>query len=170
MSKNKKLIIAIAIILVVIAIVTITIILINNKKEGTIYRNSDGTVEVLPEPEMDIEYAKKELREPTEFFSVEKCIQDNVGGFSAEKMNYLQGQRIMTYSVYGRINSEDNTETLEKYYIVRVDLENMTYELEEMDDSVYENIDQIKLEDDETGIWVIALWTFTNMNNRRFRT
>ena len=152
MSKNKKLIIAIAIILVVIAIVTITIILINNKKEGTIYRNSDGTVEVLPEPEMDIEYAKKELREPTEFFSVEKCIQDNVGGFSAEKMNYLQGQRIMTYSVYGRINSEDNTETLEKYYIVRVDLENMTYELEEMDDSVYENIDQIKLEDDETEI------------------
>ena len=67
-------------------------------------------------------------------------------------MNYLQGQRIMTYSVYGRINSEDNTETLEKYYIVRVDLENMTYELEEMDDSVYENIDQIKLEDDETEI------------------
>ena len=152
MSKNKKLIIAIAIILVVIAIVTITIILINNKKEGTIYRNSDGTVEVLPEPEMDIEYAKKELREPTEFFSVEKCIQNNVDGFSAEKMNYLQGQRIMTYSVYGRINSEDNTETLEKYYIVRVDLENMTYELEEMDDSVYENIDQIKLEDDETEI------------------
>lgn len=152
MSKNKKLIIAIAIILVIIAIVTITIILINNKKEGTIYRNSDGTVEVLPEPEMDIEYAKKELREPTEFFSVEKCIQDNVDGFSAEKMNYLQGQRIMTYSVYGRINSEDNTETLEKYYIVRVDLENMTYELEEMDDSVYENIDQIKLEDDETEI------------------
>ena len=152
MSKNKKLIIAIAIILVIIAIVTITIILINNKKEGTIYRNSDGTVEVLPEPEMDIEYAKKELREPTEFFSVEKCIQNNVDGFSAEKMNYLQGQRIMTYSVYGRINSEDNTETLEKYYIVRVDLENMTYELEEMDDSVYENIDQIKLEDDETEI------------------
>ena len=152
MSKNKKLIIAIAIILVIIAIVTITIILINNKKEGTIYRKSDGTVEVLPEPEMDIEYAKKELREPTEFFSVEKCIQDNVDGFSAEKMNYLQGQRIMTYSVYGRINSEDNTETLEKYYIVRVDLENMTYELEEMDDSVYENIDQIKLEDDETEI------------------
>lgn len=160
MSKNKKLIIAIAIILVIIAIVTITIILINNKKEGTIYKNSDGTVEVLPEPEMELEYMQKELREPTEFFSIEKCIQDNVDGFSAQKMNYLQGQRIMTYSVYGRVDSEDNNEALEKYYIVRVDLENMTYELEEIDDGVYEDIDQIKLEDDETEI--------TNNGNNTF--
>ena len=160
MSKNKKLIMAIAIILVIIAIVTITIILINNKKEGTIYKNSDGTVEVLPEPEMELEYMQKELREPTEFFSIEKCIQDNVDGFSAQKMNYLQGQRIMTYSVYGRVDSEDNNEALEKYYIVRVDLENMTYELEEIDDGVYEDIDQIKLEDDETEI--------TNNGNNTF--
>ena len=101
---------------------------------------------------MELEYTQKELREPTEFFSIEKRIQNNVDGFSAQKMNYLQGQRIMTYSVYGRINSEDNSEALEKYYIFRVDLENMTYELEEIEDGVYENIDQIKLEDDETEI------------------
>ena len=147
MDKTKKTIIIIAIVILTIAIgIIITIVVLNNKKEGTIYKNGDGTVEVLPEPEMDLEYEQKELREPTEFFSVEKCIQDNVEGFSAEKMNYLQGQRIMTYSVYGRINSE------EKYYKVRVDMENMTYELEEISDDIYENLSQIKLEDDETEI------------------
>ncbi len=147
MDKTKKTIIIIAIVILTIAIgIIITIVVLNNKKEGTIYKNGDGTVEVLPEPKMDLEYEQKELREPTEFFSVEKCIQDNVEGFSAEKMNYLQGQRIMTYSVYGRINSE------EKYYKVRVDMENMTYELEEISDDIYENLSQIKLEDDETEI------------------
>ena len=153
MDKTKKIIIIVAIVVFTIAIgIIITIVLLNNKKEGTIYKKSDGTVEVLPEPEMELEYTQKELREPTEFFSIEKRIQNNVDGFSAQKMNYLQGQRIMTYSVYGRINSEDNSEALEKYYIFRVDLENMTYELEEIEDGVYENIDQIKLEDDETEI------------------
>lgn len=147
MDKTKKIIIIIAIVMLTIAIgIIITIVVLNNKKEGTIYKKGDGTVEVLPEPEMDLEYEQKELREPTEFFSVEKCIQDNVDGFSAEKMNYLQGQRIMTYSVYGKINSE------EKYYKVRVDMENMTYELEEISDDIYENLSQIKLEDDETEI------------------
>ena len=153
MDKTKKIIIIVAIVVFTIAIgIIVTIVVLNNKKEGTIYKNSDGTVEVLPEPEMELEYTQKELREPTEFFSIEKRIQNNVDGFSAQKMNYLQGQRIMTYSVYGRINSEDNSEALEKYYIFRVDLENMTYELEEIEDGVYENIDQIKLEDDETEI------------------
>ena len=153
MDKTKKIIIIVAIVVFTIAIgIIVTIVVLNNKKEGTIYKNSDGTVGVLPEPEMELEYTQKELREPTEFFSIEKRIQNNVDGFSAEKMNYLQGQRIMTYSVYGRINSEDNSEALEKYYIFRVDLENMTYELEEIEDGVYENIDQIKLEDDETEI------------------
>ena len=153
MDKTKKIIIIVAIVVFTIAIgIIITMVVLNNKKEGTIYKKSDGTVEVLPEPEMELEYTQKELREPTEFFSIEKRIQNNVDGFSAQKMNYLQGQRIMTYSVYGRINSEDNSEALEKYYIFRVDLENMTYELEEIEDGVYENIDQIKLEDDETEI------------------
>ena len=153
MDKTKKIIIIVAIVVFTIAIgIIITMVLLNNKKEGTIYKKSDGTVEVLPEPEMELEYTQKELREPTEFFSIEKRIQNNVDGFSAQKMNYLQGQRIMTYSVYGRINSEDNSEALEKYYIFRVDLENMTYELKEIEDGVYENIDQIKLEDDETEI------------------
>ena len=153
MDKTKKIIIIVAIVVFTIAIgIIVTIVVLNNKKEGTIYKNSDGTVGVLPEPEMELEYTQKELREPTEFFSIEKRIQNNVDGFSAQKMNYLQGQRIMTYSVYGRINSEDNSEALEKYYIFRVDLENMTYELEEIEDGVYENIDQIKLEDDETEI------------------
>ena len=153
MDKTKKIIIIVAIVVFTIAIgIIITMVVLNNKKEGTIYKKSDGTVEVLPEPEMELEYTQKELREPTEFFSIEKRIQNNVDGFSAQKMNYLQGQRIMTYSVYGRINSEDNSEALEKYYIFRVDLENMTYELEEIEDGVYENIDQIKLENDETEI------------------
>ena len=31
-------------------------------------------------------------------------------------------------------------------------MENMTYELEEISDDIYENLSQIKLEDDETEI------------------
>ena len=132
--------------------------IINDKKEieeveGTIRINKDGTAETLPEPEMNLKYDQMELREPTEFFSVEKCIQDNINSsFKAQKMNYLQGERIMTYSIYGTINSEDNSQTLEKYFIVRVDMYNMTFEIQDLSDGNYEDIDQIKLEDDETEI------------------
>lgn len=167
MEKHKKIImIGIIVLIVLLVALTIIVILLNNKEdteevEGTIRMNKDGTVETLPEPEMNLKYDQKELREPTEFFSVEKCIQDNINqNFEAEKMNYLQGERIMTYSVYGTISSEDSSQTIEKYFIVRVDMYNMTFEIKDLSDGNHENIDQIQLEDDETKI--------SNNNNNSF--
>ena len=55
MSRNKKIIIAISIILVIIVIIIISIMLVNTKKEaGTLIEKSSGTVETVPEPEMDL--------------------------------------------------------------------------------------------------------------------
>lgn len=152
--EKKKVIILISIIIVIIIIISIVsvIILLKEKEEGTIQENIGGTIEVVPEGDLGIEYNQEELREPTEFFSVEKAIQNVIPNFYAERMQYLQGKNIMTYSVYGKLNSQDANEEIEKYYIVRVDLKNLTYELEEIEDGLYSNIEEIKLEDDETQI------------------
>lgn len=154
MDKKKKMIlIAIIAVIVIIIIIFSLIILINKGEEnGNIREKIDGTIEVLPEGDLGIEYNQEELREPTEFFSVEKAIQNVIPNFYAERMQYLQGKNIMTYSVYGKLNSQDANEEIEKYYIVRVDLKNLTYELEEIEDGLYSNIEEIKLEDDETQI------------------
>ena len=148
MSRNKKIIIAISIILVIIVIIIISIMLVNTKKEaGTLIEKSSGTVETVPEPEMDLEYSQKELREPTEFFSVEECIKNNIDeNFVAKRMNYLQGNNVMTYSVEGILNNTT------KYFIVRVDMRNMAFKIEEIEDGKYNSLDEIKLEDNEANI------------------
>ena len=148
MSRNKKIIIAISIILVIIVIIIISIMLVNTKKEaGTLIEKSSGTVETVPEPEMDLEYSQKELREPTEFFSVEECIKNNIDeNFVAKRMNYLQGNNVMTYSVEGILNNTT------KYFIVRVDMRNMAFKIEEIEDGKYNRLDEIKLEDNEANI------------------
>ena len=157
MNKLKKIIIiSIVILIILIIALIIALAILKNKNgeeevEGTIRMNKDGTVETLPEKEMNIKYDQKELREPTEFFSVEKCIQASIDqNFKAQKMNYLQGERIVTYCVYGTI--DNNGQAIGKYFKVRVDMYNMTFEIQDLSDGNYGDIDQIKLEDDETEI------------------
>ena len=74
MDKKKKMIlIAIIAVIVIIIIIFSLIILINKGEEnGNIREKIDGTIEVLPEGDLGIEYNQEELREPTEFFSVER--------------------------------------------------------------------------------------------------
>ena len=152
--NNKKIIFIIAIVLLIIAIIVISIILLNSKKEeGTIYIKNDGTAETVPEPEMDIKYQQKLLREPTEFFSIEEYIQSNIdNNFVAIRMNYLQGKNIMTYSVYGTTYLQESNQKEEKYFLVRIDMKNMTCEVKEIEDKNYKNVDEIVLIDDETQI------------------
>ncbi len=157
MDKTKKLIIIIAIIVFIMLIAcVIAIVLVDNETdstEGTIKENEDGTDEYFPEADLSVEYYQEELNDPTEFFSVEQAIQNYFDeNFIAKKMNFLQGDRIMTYSAYGKITSEDSSDVSEKYFIVRVDVYNLTCEIEELNENQYEDIDQINLEDDETEI------------------
>lgn len=155
MNKKGKAILFISIIIVIIIIMLIAsiIIIINkNQQEGNVRKKIDGTYEVLPERDFGIEYKQEELRDPTEFFSVEVAIKKNIPDFNAERIQFLQGENIMTYSVYGKEKIENTNEKIEKYYIVRVDLKNLTYELTQIEDGKYTNLDEIKLEDDETEI------------------
>lgn len=102
--------------------------------------------EFIGEP-LDIEYKVEKLRDATKFFSVEKCIQENIDEtFTAEKMNILNAEKIASYAVYGHYTGDDeNLE--EKYYIVRVDLNNDTFLVEELEEK-YNDINQIDLKTD----------------------
>ena len=159
MKINKKSIILTIIVLVIILIVlTITLILLNKKEgnekkvDGTIYMGSDGKVKVAQE-NLDVKYDQKELREPTEFFSVEQCIKNNYDrNIKVYKMNYLQGKNSITYSVYGTVEIKATKELEDKFLEVRVDLNNMTFEITDLSNENYTDLDQIILEDNETEI------------------
>lgn len=156
-TKKQKLIMVIVFLIILLIALLITLKVLDDKEkenvEGTIHVTSSGRAEALPEGDMNIKYDPKELREPTEFFSVEQCIKNNLNeNFKAEKMNYLQGERIITYSVFGTISLSNINEVEEKYLEVRVDMSNMTFEIKDLSNNNYENINQIELKDDETAI------------------
>ena len=100
---------------------------------------------------LNVEYTLEKLRDATKFFSVEKCIQDNIEEtFTAEQMNILNTEKIVSYAVYGHyISNQEQNE--EQYYIVRIDLDNETFLIEELDGN-YTDINQIDLETDMTQI------------------
>ena len=134
--KNKIVIMAIVVCLIIIGTI-ITILLLNNKEKNNIAKN-DKNEETYVEKET--ENLQKELRNPTEFFSVEKSIQNNIDqNFIAKKMNYIKENNIITYSVEGSLNNSI------KYLIVMVDTNNMTCEIEELEGGNYNNINDIKL-------------------------
>lgn len=162
-KKIKTIIIAIVVLVIILLALIITINIINNSDEdttleeasGTIEIQDDGTVEMYEEGDLGIEYEQKHLREPTEFFSVESYIQKVESSFTAEAMDYLSGDNITTYSVYGHIASEETGETTDKYYIVRVDTSNnniYTYEINDVTSEGYTDLSQIVLETDTTTI------------------
>lgn len=138
-SKKIKIIIIIIICLCCICAITLYVL----KKEDKEVQNLDENGQLI-EDTKEIEYKIEKLRDPTQFFSIEKCLQENMDeNFEAKDMNVLHNDRIFNYAVYGTINSE------EKYYIVRVDMENMTFEMEELDKNRYNNdINEINLQTD----------------------
>ena len=150
MEKYKKIILIIAIIVIIIAIACIILLIVLDKKqeeEGTIKVNEDGSVEFFEEGDLGIEFKQKQLKEPTAFFSVENAIQKYVNSnFTAISMNELSGERIISYAVYGQIEENDI------FFIVRVDIYNLTCEIEQLNSKDYNDINQIVLEDNQTEI------------------
>lgn len=138
MEKLKKKIGIVLIILVILCCICVISLYIINKNNLDVNIDSE-----LVDGDEEVEYFVEKLRDPTKFFSVQSCIQNNVDeNFVAKDMNILAEYRIYSYSVYGT-NGNDTM-----YFIVRVDMENMTFLMEELDDSKYDNIDQINLETD----------------------
>lgn len=134
-GQEKKIGIAIVIILILTAL---CIIALYELKKDKAIENNDGGQEG---DNLYIEYKTERLKDPVKFFSVEKCIQENVNEqFVAKDMNLLEGERIYSFAVYGTIENEE-----EAYYIVRVDMENSTFQIEELKDND-KNLKQINLE------------------------
>lgn len=133
---KRKIGIALIIVVILSCICIVSIYLLKGK-------NTEINVEsnIIEEGDERIQYTSKKLRDPTKFFSVETCIQENIDeDFIAKDMNILEGNIMFSFSVYG-INK--NYE--EAYFIVRIDIENMTFLIQELNDS-YNDINQIDLE------------------------
>ncbi len=136
MDNLKRKIGMILIIVIVICCICVIGLYIVSKNSSEVNVESD-----FIEGDEQVEYVPKKLRDPTKFFSIQACIQNNIDkNFNAIDINILEGETIFSYSVYGTI--ENNKEV---YFIVRVDIENMTFLIEELDNQ-YDNIDKINLE------------------------
>lgn len=141
MKENNSKIIKIIIIIVIILCCICGILLFTLKEKDNDVQKIDENGQTIGDTK-EIEHKTKKLRDPTRFFSIEKYLQKDIDeNFKAKDMNLLQSNRIFSYAVYGKIGSE------EKYYIVRIDMENMTYKIEELDRNKHNNnIDTINLE------------------------
>lgn len=141
MKENNSKIIKIIIIIVIILCCICGILLFTLKEKDNDVQRIDENGQTIGDTK-EIEHKTEKLRDPTKFFSIEKYLQKDIDeNFKAKDMNLLQSNRIFSYAVYGKIGSE------EKYYIVRIDMENMTYKIEELDRNKHNNnIDTINLE------------------------
>lgn len=136
---RNKLGIILIVIIILCSICGIAIYILKQNKTGIIETENEATGEIIGDEK--VEYKANNLNDPVKFFSIQSCIQNNIdSSFIAKDMNLLEGDRIYSYSVYG------STETKEKiFYIFRVDIENMTFLLEDVSDN-YSNINNINLE------------------------
>lgn len=143
---NIKRKIGIALIVVItISCICIIALFALQGKSTEIKENNDNN-EVV-EGDTEVVYTSQKLRDPTKFYSIEACIQENIDkDFIAKDMNILEGDTIFNYAVYG-IDKNNK----EKYFIVRTDIENMTFLIEELEDK-YSDISQINLETDRKEI------------------
>lgn len=145
--KNKIVIITIILIFIVI-VCMLAITYLKNNSEVQDENNIRTDVE-----DVDEEFKTEKLRDATQFFSVEKCIQKNINpNFKAKDMNVLSGVHIMNYSVYGQITDNNSKNIKNCYYIVRIDVDNMTFEIEELSEKENSNINKIDLRTELTEI------------------
>lgn len=154
MTNFKRKIGIVLIVGIILCLICGIVIYILGKNESEVNMNP-----TVFEEEKKVEYLSEKLKDPTKFFSVQTCIQNNIDkNFIAKDMNILEGDRIFNYSVYGTI--EKNKEV---YFIVSVDIENMTFLIEELDID-YNNIDEIDLQTDIEKI------NFNGKNNFEYTT
>ena len=140
MNDPKKVVKIIAIVVFIICIICIALLYMLKQQEN----NTD--MQVTEGDTLNVEYVTEKLRDPTTFFAIEDYIQkDFEEKFVAKDMNVLSGERIDSYAIYGEKIDETLNEVQEMYFIFRIDIENMTYDIEELNES-YNNINEINLE------------------------
>lgn len=145
--KYKKIIVMLIIVLIIICVIVLVLIKVLQK------RNDQKNKELGYVPEntelLAQEYKTEKLRNLTDFFSVETCIQNNINTtFKAKDMNVLGSDRIYSYGVYGEESNAETGEVTEKYFIVRVDTIALAFELQELNSEDYNDIDEIDLSTD----------------------
>lgn len=142
MNNPKKIIKVIGIVVFIICIICVILLYLLNKE------NSNNFIEEQPlegDP-LNINYSVQKLRDPTTFFTIQGYIQKDFNeNFIAKEINVLNGERINSYAVYGKVEDENTGNNQDLYYIFRIDIENTTFEIEELD-SKYNNINEIDLE------------------------
>ncbi len=135
--KQQKRKIEIAIVILVILVIICILLIYGLKKGDSVVEQNNNQLEG---DDLTIEYTVERLKDPVKFFSVEKCIQKNIDeSFKAKDMTLLEGERIYSFAVYGTDENQKDT-----YFIVRVDMENSTFRIEELHNSV-DDIKQIDL-------------------------
>ena len=140
MNDPKKVVKIIAIVVFIICIICIALLYMLKQQEN----NTD--MQVTEGDTLNVEYVTEKLRDPTTFFAIEDYIQkDFEEKFVAKDMNVLSGERIDSYAIYGEKIDETLNEVQKMYFIFRIDIENMTYDIEELNES-YNNINEINLE------------------------
>lgn len=149
--KYKKMLIVLIIVVVIICIICLISISLLRKMEE---KQIEELGYVPEDPELVAQdYKTEKLRNLTDFFSVETCIQKNANStFEAKDMNVLASDRVYSYSVFGEEKNEETGETTERYFIVRVDTYTLAYEIEELNSKEYDDIDEIDLTTDLTEI------------------
>lgn len=153
--RKRKIGIAIMIVIILICL-CIGLLYMTNKNSSEIDK-VDGVLEGDGTPNYEVQ----KIKDPSKFFTIEACIQNNSNdSFKAKDMNVLEGDIIYSYAVYGTIENKE-----EAYFIVRVDMDKATFVIEELENR-YQNIDQINLETDlqeikENGKNTIEFMTMT---------
>ena len=143
MNRQKKTVEIITVIAIIICIICVIAIYMLNKNMA------EKDSEIIEGDSEEVIYDTDKLRDPTKFFTIQKCIQDNINqNFTAKDMNMLPGEYIMNYAVYGEILDSSSNTVVEAYYIVRIDDENNTFTIETLENDKYSNINQINLETD----------------------
>ena len=140
MNDPKKVVKIIAIVVFIICIICIALLHMLKQQDN----NTD--MQVTEGDTLNVEYVTEKLRDPTTFFAIEDYIQkDFEEKFVAKDMNVLSGERIDSYAVCGEKTDEVSNNVQKMYFIFRIDIENMTYDIEELNES-YNNINEINLE------------------------
>lgn len=137
--KDQKRKIGIAIIILIVIIIIGMFLLSKMKQEAKLeeFQEDTGGDEI-------VQYQTEQVRDPSKFFSIEACIQENEDeDFEAKDMNSLtKNIYVQSFAVYGKTKNEEDV-----YYKVTVDIENSTFALEKLENK-YQNIKQINLETD----------------------
>lgn len=144
MDSSKKIVKIMCIVVFIICLICSILLYILSRGDSNTSSNNDDENVIEGDP-LVIEYSTKKLRDPTKFFSVQEYIKNNLDdSFVAEDMNILNEDRLASFAVKGYVTDAESNDTKEVYLIFRVDTENDTCSMQELD-NIYDNVNQVDL-------------------------